>query len=312
MIFTIREKHSLLSALKYNTMISANKSMKGQIHMIHILYNPLSNNRKGKKAITKLHAKFNEEITLKDITNMNIVSFLRNVPTSDTIVLAGGDGTLNHFVNDLGEYIPEHEILFYPSGSGNDFIRDLDEPLVNDMVLLNPYIKNLPIININGKQYKFLNGCGYGIDGYACAESERIKTKYKIKVHYALLALMGILFKYKPAEATVVVDDKVYIYDNVWIAPAMKGKYFGGGVMIAPMQKRLNPDNSVTVVLAHCKSPIKLLFVYPSIFKVTHTKYTDIVEFLSGNNISVSFNKPTALQIDGEVINNIYNYTVHS
>lgn len=279
--------------------------------MIHILYNPLSNNKKATKGLKKLLAKFeNKETNLIDITTIDISDILKKTSTEDTIIVTGGDGTLNHFVNDLGEDIPDFPIYFYPSGSGNDFIRDLEEPLTNGMICLNPYMKNLPVIEVNGKHQKFLNGCGYGIDGYACEECERIKKKYKLKINYAVLALKGILFGFKPSTATVTVDDKSFTYENVWMAPAMKGKYFGGGVKIAPMQDRLNKDNTVTVVFAHCKSPFRLLFVYPYIFKGTHGKFTNIVQFHSGKNITVSFDKPTALQIDGELVRNVLTYTV--
>lgn len=279
--------------------------------MIHILYNPFSNNRKATKGLKKLLAKFQDEKTnLIDITTVDVSDILKETPSSDTIIVTGGDGTLNHFVNDLRDDIPDSPIYFYPSGSGNDFIRDLEEPLTNGMIYLNPYIKNLPVIDVNGKHQKFLNGCGYGIDGYACAECDRIKKKYKLKINYAVLALKGILFDFKPSTATVTVDNKSFTYENVWMAPAMKGKYFGGGVKIAPMQDRLNKENTVTVVFAHCKSPLRLLLVYPSIFKGKHVKYTNIVQFHTGNNITVSFDKPTALQIDGEVVHDVLTYTI--
>lgn len=278
--------------------------------MVYILYNPLSNNKKSFKSLKHLQNKFNEPVNMTDITTTDISAFLRDKTSDDTIVITGGDGTLNHFVNDLGDTLPDFPIYFYPSGSGNDFMRDIEEPLNNGMLCLNPYIENLPVIEVNGKNKKFLNGCGYGIDGYAVDECARIKKKYGVKINYAILALKGILFNFKPSTATVIVDGKSFTYENVWMAPAMKGKYFGGGVKIAPMQDRLNKDHTVTVVFAHCKSPLKLLFVYPSIFKGKHVKYTNIVQFHSGNDISVSFDKPTALQIDGELVRDVLTYRV--
>lgn len=281
--------------------------------MVNILYNPLSNNKKAAKSLNKLTSLFkNEEIELIDITNTDIPSFLEGKSENDRIIITGGDGTLNHFVNDLDNTIPDYPIYFYPSGSGNDFMRDINVHSEDGIILLNPYIENLPIIDVNGKHRRFLNGCGYGIDGYACAECDRIKKKYKLKINYAILALKGILFDFKPSTATVNVDGKEFTYNNVWMAPAMKGKYFGGGVKIAPMQDRLNKDHSVTVVFAHCKSPLKLLFVYPSIFKGKHVKYTNIVQFHTGHHIKVSFDKPTALQIDGEVVRDVLSYEVQA
>lgn len=281
--------------------------------MIYILYNPLSNNKKAAKGLKKLLSGFNkEELKLVDVTSTDIPEFLSSRTTKDHIIVTGGDGTLNNFINNLGDLHLELPVYFYPNGSGNDFVRDLDEIPENGIIHLNPYIKNLPVINVNGKHRKFLNGCGYGIDGYACAESDRIKRKYKIKINYAILALKGLLYDFRPSAATVNIDGKVFTYEHVWMAPAMKGKYFGGGVKIAPMQDRLREDNSVTVVLAHCKSPLRLLFVYPHIFKGTHVKFTDIIQFHTGHNISVSFDKPTALQIDGELIRDVLTYTVQA
>ena len=49
--------------------------------------------------------------------------------------------------------------------------------------------------------------------------------------------------------------------------------------------------------------------VFPSIFKGEHVKHKDMVEVLSGRTIKVEFDKPTALQIDGETILGVTSYT---
>lgn len=281
--------------------------------MIHILYNPLANNRHGNKAIKEISDKFpNEKISVLDITKTEIIGLFKSTPEDDKIILTGGDGTLNNFINSCGDFHIVHTIYYYPSGSGNDFIRDLNEPLENGMVCLNKYIKDLPIVTVNGKSYRFLNGIGFGVDGYCCEESDRLKAKYKMKFNYSLIALKGLLFDYKPTNATIEVDGKIYKYTNVWMAPVMKGKYFGGGVMIAPMQNRLNKEHTVTAITAHCKSVLKLLFIFPSIYKGNHIKYTNVVDFYTGHNITVTFDRPTALQIDGETVRNVLTYTVHT
>lgn len=279
--------------------------------MIHILYNPLSNNRHGKKALDIISNKFSEkDMTFSDITKTDVNELISRLSPDDTIILTGGDGTLNRFVNDLNSTDLIQTIYFYPSGSGNDFIRDLDVPLENGMVCLNPYIKNLPTVTANGKSYRFINGVGYGLDGYACAECARLKEKHKLKIAYSLIALKGLLFSYKPTKATVTIDDQTFSYENVWLVPTMQGKYFGGGVMIAPMQDRNNRENTVTVGIASCKSSLKILSIYPSIYKGKHVKYTNIINFFSGQKVTVTFDRPVALQIDGEVVPDVLTYTV--
>ncbi len=62
-------------------------------------------------------------MTLPEIYE-NTVYLLWN---DDYIVLCGGDGTLNRFVNDTENTNMGNEILYFPSGSGNDFARDLGQ-----------------------------------------------------------------------------------------------------------------------------------------------------------------------------------------
>ena len=44
----------------------------------------------------------------------------------DSIIICGGDGTLNRFVNAIYDLNTDKEILYYAAGSGNDFLRDID------------------------------------------------------------------------------------------------------------------------------------------------------------------------------------------
>ena len=57
---------------------------------------------------------------------------------------------------------------------------------------------------------------------------------------------------------------------------------------------------------------LKTLTVFPSIFKGEHVKHTEMVDVFSGHEISVEFDRPVALQIDGETILNVTEYTVSS
>ena len=54
---------------------------------------------------------------------------------------------------------------------------------------------------------------------------------------------------------------------------------------------------------------LKMLAVFPSIFKVEHIRHEDMVEVLSGHSISVEFDRPTPIQIDGETIPGVSGYS---
>lgn len=281
--------------------------------MNYILYNPLSDNRNGKSNAQNIEKLLEpDEISYLDVTPLNTAEFLENVAPEDKVILSGGDGTLHHFVNECGGVAPKHPIYYYPSGSGNDFMTDVQEHEKDGLVLLNPYLQHLPTITVNGQTRHFLNGVGYGIDGYCCEEGDKQRAESDSKINYAAIAIKGMISSFKPREATVTVDGATHYYKNVWLAPTMNGRFYGGGMMIAPGQWRLNDDGLVTTVVMHCKSKLKTLTVFPSIFKGEHVRHTEMVEILTGHDIEVSFNQPTALQIDGETIPQVSSYCVHA
>ena len=48
--------------------------------------------------------------------------------------------------------------------------------------------------------------------------------------------------------------------------------------------------------------------MFPSLFKGTHVKYTKYFDIMQGKDITVSFDIPTALQIDGETVTGVTEY----
>ena len=80
--------------------------------------------------------------------------------------------------------------------------------------------------------------------------------------------------------------------------------------MCAPTQDRMNPDGTVSLMVMRCASKIRTLLLFPSIFKGTHVKATRVVSVLKGHHIHVKFDRPTALQIDGDVFSGVSEYTV--
>lgn len=281
--------------------------------MIYVLYNPLANNGRGETSARALDQRFSDTIPIYlDFISLDLAAFFKTLPAADMVILAGGDGTLNHFVNRLGGEIPAHEVYYYPAGSGNDFMRDAQSAAKNSLVLLNPYLQNLPRVTVGGKTRFFLNGVGYGIDGFCCEEGDRQRETSDKPVNYTAIAIRGLLGGFHPVRATVTVDGLTRAYRHVWLAPAMNGRYYGGGMNVAPAQDRLSADGTVSVVVLHCASKLATLCVFPSIFKGEHVNHTKMVDVLTGRDVSVSFDRPTALQIDGETVPNATGYSVQA
>lgn len=78
--------------------------------------------------------------------------------------------------------------------------------------------------------------------------------------------------------------------------------------MAAPDQQRNNTDGKLSLVLMHNAGKIGTLCVFPSIFKGEHVKHTKTVAVHTGYDITVRFDRPVALQIDGEVFTDVSEY----
>lgn len=274
-----------------------------------ILYNPLSNNGQGEAEVKSLSNKLeSNELIFKDITKIgDIKAFINSLGADEKIIIAGGDGTLNHFLNDIDGMDIKTDVLFFATGSGNDFIASVGVAKGN-LVPLNPFFGKLPTVTVNGKDYKFINGVGFGIDGYCCEVGDDMRATTDKPINYTSIAIKGLLFHFKPVNATVTVDGKTERFERVWLAPTMFGRFYGGGMIPTPDQKR--EDGTVSTMVYHGCGKLKALMVLPNIFKGEHVKEEKIVKIYKGHSVTVEFDKPTALQIDGETIRNVTSYSV--
>jgi len=277
----------------------------------YILYNPMSKSGSGKETAEKLKKYANgAEPELIDVTKVSdYAELFAKVTDEDALVICGGDGTLNRFVNYADGLKYPKNLLFYSAGTGNDFYNDIGKAPGTEPIEITKYIEHLPTVTVNGKDYKFINGVGYGIDGYCCEVGDAMHAKGATSVNYTSIAIKGLLFHYKPTNATVTVDGVKKTFKKVWLAPTMNGRYYGGGMIPTPGQDRLHNETVSTMVM-YGKGKLKTLIAFPSIFKGEHVNHTEMVEVMTGKNITVEFDRPTALQIDGETILGVTGYSV--
>lgn len=280
----------------------------------NVLYNPLAGNGKGENAAKKLKDLMNgDELTFTDMTKVSDYRALfASMPEDERVIVSGGDGTLNRFINDTEEVAFANPVYYYATGSGNDFLKDIGGNVGDKPVCIDKYLKALPTVDVKGKSYRFINGIGYGIDGYCCEVGDKLRETSDKPINYAGIAIKGLLFHYHPTSATVIVDGVEHKYKKVWLAPTMNGRYYGGGMIPTPKQDRLNKEHTVSVMVYYGSGKIKSLAVFPSIFKGEHVNHREMVEVLSGKEITVKFDSPAALQVDGETIIGVTEYSVRT
>ncbi len=277
-----------------------------------ILYNPHSCGEKGLKIAKEIEKLMGDHsYSYIDLTSIDSLGeFIDNLSPDTDVILTGGDGSLNSFVNTVQN--PNRNIYFYASGSGNDFARDINFKKRTTPICINEYIRNLPTATIDGKEYKFINCVGSGMDGYCCGEVERLRALNKRRANYLYAAIKALIYAYRPCTAHVIADGKEYTFKNAWLVPIMNGRYFGGGFMSAPDQNRLNPNKTLSLVAMYSRNFFKIVTAFLLLMKGKHVKLKSMITIIEGHEFKIKLERPATLELDGETIPNVSEYSVSS
>lgn len=279
----------------------------------YILYNPKAGHGVQESDLSSLCELLDDPSVFCDMTKEDTYSkILPSLCKEDYIVICGGDGTLNRFINNIDGKEFKNRVLYYPIGTGNDFAHDMNKKAGDPPFEITDNIKDLPIVEVKGISSRVLNGVGFGIDGYCCQVGDEMKNAGIEEINYTSIAIKGLLFKYKPTSAKIQVDGKTYFHKNVWIAPTMNGRYYGGGMIATPNQDRADEKGKLSLLIFHGKSKIKTLMIFSSIFKGKHVNHKKAVSIYEGYDIKVEFDRPSPLQIDGETVLDVTSYHMFS
>jgi len=253
-----------------------------------ILYNPLSKNSKSNIQTNKLvryYKKNNIPFRLKSIIKIkDIEDYLAKKKEIDNIILLGGDGTINRFVNDTYDFDIKQDIYLKRNGSGNDYLRTLKDQ--DEKEQFNTY---------------FMNGAGMGIDGYVgylIAQSPR-----QGKLRYFLNTLRALI-KYIPEPLDVEIDGKKHHFKKAYLITMNNGKYFGGGMKVSPYAN-INTEE-LDVIVVHTISKLFIIPIFLTVYSGNHIKFKKYVFHAKGNNVKAKFTTPQIGQTDGE---NFYDVT---
>jgi len=266
--------------------------------MYYILYNPSIIDDKSKKKIDKLFQKLSGidecyKLNLFEINGKEIV-FLKSLNEDDVIYLCGGDGTLNHFINNVGKEIFKCKILYYALGSRSDFKKDFKNDTFID---LKPIVEFMPSFYINGEEkHYFLNGVGVGLDAVLCrSKMQQRITGYK-RTNIRIMA--STIKKFRTYSLDIEVDDEKYHYDNVWFMSCCNGKYTGG-LKVAP--EAIRDDGMFDLIIVHDIPRWKLFLISPFTgFKFL--KKIKGVEYVNCRKVRAIPDGCTILQKDGETL----------
>ena len=210
-------------------------------------------------------------------------------------VVMSGDGLIGQIGGVLaGCEVPMGVI---PGGRGNDLARVLgiptEIPAAVDLLAAGP-TRAIDVGEVNGRRFLGVASCGFDSEANRIANQARLVKGNLVYLYAALRALAA----WKPARFELALDGDPRSFRGYSVAAA-NSKAFGGGMLIAPDAEL--DDGKLDVMLAGRASKLRYLAEMPKVFKGTHVD-SDHVEFLRGEEIEVSADRPFVIYADGDPI----------
>ena len=202
-----------------------------------------------------------------------------------TIVVLGGDGTINEVVNGISD-LSKVTLGYIPIGSSNDFSRgmqlptDPKEALENILQHGNTRELNIGCLSYEEKTQRFIVSTGIGFDAGVCHQVmvsplKRFLNKLKLgKLSYVGVALQ-MLFSMRLDNMTITMDDQTPLtFEKVYFATAMNLPYEGGGFKFCPNADCT--DDNLDLIVVSGLSKLKVLALLPTAFRGWHTRFRGI------------------------------------
>ena len=214
------------------------------------LVNPASGGKRGERRWNRIEA------ILRDRGIEYEVAFTRRIHEAtelterslreeiyNTIVAVGGDGTINEVINGFfdkdGEPITRDTAFsFIPVGTGCDFAKtfscDLDWKIFLDAALKDERrFVDAGMVEFHDGRHFFINIAGAGIESYVVARVNRSRKLLGGRLSF-LGATLRTILSYRPVEMRIELDGKSFFEGRVMNVAVANGRYFGGGMKIAP------------------------------------------------------------------------------
>ncbi len=239
----------------------------------------------------------------------------------ESIVAVGGDGTANEVVNGFfrdGRAInPEASLSLVTSGTGGDFRRTLGleagvERAIERLTAATPKrvdVGRVRFVDPQGRPAErlFLNIASFGLSGEVMERVNRARITKRLgsRVAFGWNSVRAILALRAPAVRLKAFDasDAGVIDEEIAVAQAAicNGRYFGGGMMIAP--DALPDDGLFDVVVIAGVTRREMIARLDELYKGAHVKDPKVRVFRAARVIAAPAaggGRPIRMEIDGE------------
>lgn len=234
------------------------------------------------------------------------------------MLVLGGDGTINEVLNGIRDF-DRVRLGIIPTGSGNDFARNLKLPETPKESLreilrcikkeeAGEHLQRIDLGRViwrdekNGDSRIFGISSGLGIDALVCKKALTSKLKKALnKVHlgkltYLILTLQSF-FTMKTANVKMRTESEYRIFHRMIFAAAMNLRAEGGGIPMAP--KASPTDGLLSLSTASDLNKVQVFLRMP-LLAAGRQDLIKNFEIHDGAGMELESDRPMVLHADGE------------
>ena len=210
----------------------------------------------------------------------------------------GGDGTLNEVVAGAAGH-ENAAVTVFSGGSGNDFVKLFDDPkaFFDLHRLMDADEETFDLIDCNGDIA--LNICSVGLDARIGTDVSRYKRLPLLHGFNAYIASTVVNVVKGIAEHYIVEVNGRRIDEEQTFVCVCNGRYYGGG--FNPVPEADPTDGMLDVLLVKKVSRAQVPGIIGKYKNGRYTELPHLVKHLKTDSIRILCDKPTAINLDGEL-----------
>jgi diacylglycerol kinase (ATP) len=273
---------------------------------IAVLFNTFSGHRSkrwNQKTLATLQRSINEPIVPYHLSNLDdLQNSLDSILATDqkTLIISGGDGTLNRTINALLNH-PNYrpiQLALLPNGTGNSFALDLNIKTLADAIqaIQNGRLQptDVGLISTATESRYFVNNFGIGLV-YDITKMAS-KLRFMGAFSYVVSTLVNLI-KLPNLRLTMNVDGKP-IRKDVLFLDICNSQFTGGDMRMAP-NVALNDGRFQMISLAVLSRRL-LVKTFPKLFTGSHIDET-FVDAQFVQKVEIESDTPCACILDGDL-----------
>ncbi len=224
------------------------------------------------------------------------------------IYSCGGDGTANEVLNGLAGY-PNCAMGIIPIGSGNDFVRALEDYSRDDFLDVERMVhgEEVPIDLIECQGKYSMNVLSVGFDSAVAKNVDKFKKLPLVSGSLAYkMSIVYCLFSKRSHKVKFLLDgepfQKTESGKTTLLTVAANGRYYGGGIKAAPLS--VMDDGLIDFIHVDTIPVLKFLSIIGKYIKGTHLnnpKYKDFLTFQRCKKVQFLSDEPIDVNLDGEI-----------